>query len=389
MAGQGSFEVEELLEEARRRAGLSDFGPDDFREGFAVMARGLEEEAGIRDDRRAHLRERLQRLLVNRLWFARDLAEHPEIGQEDPGSPIVIASLPRTGSTKLHRMLGASGDFQVLPFWKAHMPSRIPGLADGGEARRIAETRAYERWMYATSPSILTGHPLFTDEPEEDQWLVEGTFRHPLIFGMYDSMTYAQWILQADMGPTFAYFRSLMRYLQWQSPPAVRARPWLIKTPNHLGNERHLCSTFAKPRFIVTHRDPVKSIPSVATTAMAMRRLYSDRDSTMQVGAGSVHLFAQAAFEHMRWRDANPDVPVLDLAFREINEDGLAAARKVYGFLGLSMSSDAETRMRAWEQDNQREKHGKGQYSAAMIGTTDEAIRGVYAPYIARFQEYL
>ncbi|HKY90446.1 MAG TPA: sulfotransferase [Nevskiaceae bacterium] len=383
-----AFTVESLLEEASRRTGLADFGPPDFREGLAVLLEGLDTEAAIAPERRPQLRERLLRLLVNRLWCAKDLAEHPEILREDPGSPIVIASLPRTGSTKLHRLLGASGDFQHLTFWKAHMPSRIPGEADGGLARRIHETRDYERWMYATSPSILVGHPLFTDEAEEDQWLVEGTFRHPLHFGMYDSMRYAQWILQADMEPTFTYFRTLIQYLQWQAPQD-RTKPWLLKTPNHLGNERHIARHFAQPRFIVTHRDPGKCIPSVASTAMAMRWLYSDRDTTAAVGAGSVHLFAQAALEHLRWRDANPGIPVLDLSFREVTEDALGAARKVYAFLGLALTPRAEAAMRRWEQDNPRDKHGKSTYSAEGIGLTQDAIRDVYAPYIARFREYL
>src|SRR5690606_15368969 len=96
------------------------------------------------------------------------------------------------------------------------MPSRIPGEADGGVARRIAETREFERWMYATSPAILTGHPQFTDEAEECQWLMEASFRHPIQFGLFESSRYLQWLMQADMSPTFNYFYQQLQYLQWQ-----------------------------------------------------------------------------------------------------------------------------------------------------------------------------
>jgi hypothetical protein len=81
--------------------------------------------------------ERVLRLLVNRLWFAKDMAEHPEISDEKIRAPAIIVSLPRSGSTKLHRMLSHSGDFQTLPLWRAHMFARIPGLEDGGTERRI------------------------------------------------------------------------------------------------------------------------------------------------------------------------------------------------------------------------------------------------------------
>ena len=382
------FDVRELLGTATARTGLSDFGPEDFLEGLTVLVNGLNDEAEIRTDRWEFVHERLQRLLTNRLWFAKDLAEHPEILDEDEGSPVIIASLPRTGSTKLHRMLAATGDFQTVPLWKAHMFARIPGLDDGGKARRIAETEAYERWIYETSPAILTGHPLFTHEAEEDQWLAESAFRHPLIFGLFDSLQYAQWLFAADMRPTFVFFLSQIRYLQWQAGLS-KAKPWLLKTPNHMGNEAALTECFKSPKFIVTHRDPVRCIPSITSTSMAMRRLYSDRDSSLALGAGALQLFANAANTHMGWRDQNPDVPVLDLSFDEINRDGIAVARKVYEFSGMFFSPEAQAATRAWEARNPREKHGTHHYSAAAIGTTDQGIRDLYAPYIERYARYI
>lgn len=383
-----TFTVDALLDDARRATGLSDFGPEDYLEGLQFLLRGLP-EAGIRADRLELVRERFLRLLINRLWFAKDLSDHREILAEPIEAPVVIASLPRTGSTKLHRMLGASGDFQTLKFWQANMPARIPGLADGGRERRIEQTRAFERWMYETSPAILTGHPMFTDEPEEDQFVIEGTFRHPMFFGLYDSLTYLQWVSQADLAPTFRYFHTLIQYLQWQSSPAERAKPWLFKTPNHLGNEQHLAAVLKRPRFIVTHRDPARCIPSISTTAQALRRLYSDRDSLVSLGAGTTSLFAQAAAAHLRWRDAHPEVPVLDLAFDEISHDGIAAARKVYAFLGLELTPRAVSAMARWQDDNGRDKHGKSAYSASALETTETDIRKAFAPYIERFSALL
>jgi hypothetical protein len=358
-------------------------------EGLRVLADGVSNEAQIRDDRWDNMVEqRFLRLLMNRLWFARDLEKHPEILDQDIGSPIVIASLPRTGSTKLHRMLGVTPDFQTLKFWTTNMFARIPGLPDGGRERRIQETRDLEKWMYQTSPGILTGHPVFTDESEEDQWLVECTFRHPMLFGMFHSLQYAQWISQANMQPTFDYFLSQLKYLQWQSG-AQNPLPWLIKTPNHMGNEALLCRTLNKPRFIITHRDPALCMPSVTAISMSMRKLYSAYDSTAALGAGVLSLFSNCTLEHLRWRDNNPDVEILDLGFREITLDGVGTARKVYDFLGIPFTAAAEQAVRQWEQENPKDKHGKAVYSAADIGSTDDAIRKLFKPYIDRFSAYI
>jgi hypothetical protein len=381
------LDVQDLMQKARQRTGLSDFGPADFIEGLRIAASGISSEAGIREDRWDHVRERFLRLLMNRLWFAADLAQHPEILREEVRSPIIIDSLPRTGSTKLHRMLGASRNFQTPVFWTANMFARIPGLADGGGARRIAETRDLEKWMYETSPDILVGHPMFTEEPEEDQWLMECTFRHPLLFGLYDSSSYAQWIAQADMGPTYDYYLAQIKYLQWQMETHP-VRPWLLKTP-HLGYEPLLARTFDRPRFIVTHRDPVKWVPSIISTAMAMRRLYSDRDSSAELARGIVQVFSNCAQAHLTWRDGNPDHAILDLGFDAITEDGIGTAKKVYEFLGVALSGAAERKIGDWERRNPRDKYGRATYSAVAAGLSEDEIRETFSAYRHRFANYI
>ena len=383
------LDVDELLELARQRTGLKDFGSNDFMPGLKLLVEDVNTSAGIRDASwNEMIEQRFVRLLVNRLWLAKDLTGHPEIAREEIGSPVIIASLPRTGSTKLHRMLGASGTFQTLRFWQVHMFARIPGQPDGGREQRIRETRAYEQWMYRMSPSILTGHPMFTDEPEEDQWLMEATFRHPLQFGIFESPRYAQWMMESDKAPMFDYFLTALKYLQWQDG-AQRHRPWLLKTPNHMGNEPMLTRVYDKPRFIITHRDPARCVASIVATTIAFRKLYSDRDTRAPLMAGAMALFSAVTAAHLQWRDSKPDVEILDLGFREITADGIGTARRVHEFLGLPFTREAEAGVRRWEADNPKDKHGKADYSAEALGTTDEKIRAEFAPYIARFAPYL
>jgi hypothetical protein len=136
---------------------------------------------------------------------------------------------------------------------------------------------------------------------------------------------------------------------------------------------------------VVSHRDPLKCIPSIASTSVSSRLLYSDLDSSERLTAELLGMFSHAASEHLRWRDANPQVPALDLGFREVNSDGIAAARRVYDFIGMEMSVAAVERMRRWEQNNMREKHGKAVYSPEAFGMTDTGIREAFASYIDRF----
>lgn len=383
-----TFDVNDLLATATQRTGLSDFGPSDFKEGLEVLVASLNKSKLIREDRVANLRERFLRFLVNRAWFAKDLAEHPEIAEEEIRPPVFIVSLPRTGSTKLQRVLGASDDFQVLRFWSASHFARIPGLPDGGRAERIRKTREFENWMYEVSPEMLKWHPSHTEEPEEDCYLAESTFREVLNFGMTGAIEFLEWLEQADKKPAWDYLISVIKYLQWQNPQD-RHKPWLFKNPFYLGSEAQLCKVYNSPRFIVTHRDPVKCMPSVTHTIMASRKMYSNVDTSQNLGEEMLKACSHQTAEHIRWRDANPDVPVLDLSFSELTQDGLATVEKIYDFLGMEFSETSRANVAAWEARNPREKHGRTSYSPDDIGRSQSDINAAFAAYNERFANYL
>src|SRR3546814_4923922 len=88
---------------------------------------------------------RLLRSLVNRLRMLRDFAAHPEIREQSVREPIFVAGYLRTGSTKLVRMLAASGDFNDLPLWKARNPSSITGIPGEDPGARIADRKSTRR----------------------------------------------------------------------------------------------------------------------------------------------------------------------------------------------------------------------------------------------------
>jgi Sulfotransferase family len=381
------LQAKDLLQVAQDRTGLSDFGPDDFREGLEMLVEGINSDVVVRPDRVEALRENILRLLINRLWFQKDLADHPEILDEVIDSPIIITSLPRTGSTKLHRLLGASGDFQLVEYWKGHMFARIPGAPDGGREQRIAETRTYEKWLYEVSPDMITGHPVFTDEAEEEMQLFEYSFR-TAGFAVFGSAFHFGWLLSADPTPAYDYLKMQLQYLQWQTPEN-RKKPWLLKTPIHFGLETQLNRIFDNPRFIVTHRDPTKCIPSIAGVNHNWYMLYADVEPDLTAGEAMTSYFGQSADDHLAWRDDNPDLQILDIAFSDINSREGEVIRSIYEAFGLPLTDRSKQRMRDWSERNPRNKHGGHSYSAKKFGTTDDAIRTRFAQYVDRFAPLL
>src|SRR3546814_1126261 len=73
-------------------------------------------------------------------------------------SDLFVAGYLRTGSTKLVRMLAASGDFNDLPLWKALNPSSITGIPGEDPGARIADAEQFLHDLYTGSPGAAAIH---------------------------------------------------------------------------------------------------------------------------------------------------------------------------------------------------------------------------------------
>ena len=166
-----NFDMKKLVQTAEDRTGLSDLGQPDCTDNLEALITSINTGAAISPRRWDDVFEYLVRILVNRLWFAKDLKEHPEILEQELKPPVAIVSLPRTGSTKTQRLLGASDQFLNLLWWQMHMFARIPGEPNGGAAERLRITKEFEAWADQASPNLKFGHARYADQPEEE-WVV-------------------------------------------------------------------------------------------------------------------------------------------------------------------------------------------------------------------------
>lgn len=385
------YDASEILSEAKLRTGLSDFGQPEFLENYTTAISSINDKQEIAQDRWDVVREYFIRLLVNRLRFAKDITDHPEILSEDLKPPVAIVALPRTGSTKLQRMLGVSDAYQNLLWWQMHMFARIPGALNGGVEERISVTKEFEHWVYKVCPDMVKGHPRYAEEPEEEQILNEFMFP-PVLSVQFSGADYTEEQLAAqDMGAVYNYMKMQLQYLQWQFHK-TDPKPWLLKSPTNLGFEALLTQTFGQDtKIICTHRDPKNVVASIAKTAEYYRNTFSDvtnEEKQHSLGRNMLNALVFGISQHMAWRDANPQAKILDIGFKDITTLPLSVLHDVYAFTGDVVTAEIEKAVEDWETDQQI-THKKNEYSLEEFGLTEAEVNTVFAPYIERFQEYL
>jgi len=380
------FALDALLTEARARAGgLDDFGPGDFRQGLRVLADALKNEACLSPAGRGLLREKLLGQLVNRLVMEDHLRRHPEILEQPIDDPLVIVGLPRTGTTLLQRTLAVDPQFSKALWWETRYPAPLPGETLEQPLKRIARARDEVAGMIEFLPQLLAIHPLDAEQPDEEFMLMEHSFLCAMD-SYVNVPSYTAWLDAQDQTQVYRYLKRTLQFLQWQQARRgiEPGRRWLLKSPQHLHTLELLFEVFPKAQVVLTHREPARTIPSLASFIHTLWLLYSDKADAEAVGEQWNRRMARALRHAMAVRERMPPERFLDVHFEDTVAEPQAVVERIYQFAGLQLTPQTRSAMAQWLQANGREKRAVHHYSPGQFGLSEEILQRDYAEYRTR-----
>ncbi len=374
--------VEDIIGKARAETGLEDFGGDSWREGLEVLVRSAEREARFNDFGSESFLASLVRPLVNRLkieyWYSR----HPEIDEQDVRVELLGVGLPRTGSTALSHLLAEDPAFRNLLIWEETAPCPPPGLSPEDDEARMAGARTMVTMGHEHAAARLRSMlPQSANGPMEDHDLMALEFKAQYFLVSAHIPSYADWFAHCDMEPTYRYERRVLKLLQWKTTQKV----WRLKSPTHTMFLDAYEKVFPDARFVQTHRDVSKVLPSVSDLYFTMLTAGNDVDPVavgeLNMEQWSIALDRVLAFR----RDPVRDAKFFDLGFAQFQADPVAEIRRLYQWLGDELTDETVERMVAWRADNPADKYGKHHYDGAQFGITDEALAARFGAYRERF----
>ena len=141
LAADCPLDADALHARAIADTGLDDFGPDDYRERLDVYLAALHDIDGMHAPGIVNFFGQLSQWLKNRLLLTDLLTRHPEIHDIELLPPVVIAGLPRTGTTHLHNLLGAAPSFR-----DAAVLGELRTVPVAKPRRASSRTRARRGW---------------------------------------------------------------------------------------------------------------------------------------------------------------------------------------------------------------------------------------------------
>jgi hypothetical protein len=379
-----TFTEEVVLQEAVNRTGLSDFGPEDFRERLQVWLASVEEDADLGPVGRVGVFRDCVRYAANRLRLEDLLKRHPEILEVEIQRPIVIAGLPRSGTTHLLNLIAADERLRSLPYWESLEPVPDPAetTAAGGEDPRLARCRATYALQDSLMPLLKNMHDMAPEHVHEEIEIQALDFSSYELEWIATVPRWRDYYLAHDQTPHYAYLKKALQALQWLRGPDR----WVLKSPQHMEQLVPLQRTFPDATIVLTHRDPVSVIASAVTMLAYGDRLRRKRVDPPAVAAYWIDRVERLLRACVRDRDRIPASRSLDVPFHEFMADDVATVERIYALAGLEMTPDARDSLDRFMAENPRGKHGRILYDLkADFGVDPEEVRERFDFYFERF----
>lgn len=375
-----SLEEKLLLDKACRRTRRDDFGGDSFLEPFRILLKSFATEADLNFLGRICVQNDILRMLGNRLRLVEDRQRFPAIDDVVIRRPLFITGLPRSGTTFLHALLAQDPAHRVPQVWEVMHPSPPPEKAGYHSDPRIAKTQRELKAIDFLMPDLETVHLIGARLPQECIAITSHDFRSHVFESMYYVPSYRAWFDAEDKVPAYEFHRRFLQHLQWRCP----GKRWVLKAPSHLLALDALFQVYPDAGIILTHRDPLKVLPSCASFTEVLRRGFTDVIDKKTLGLEVSGRWQEGARLAVGCRDrGNPKSGnFFDVHYLELVENPLSVVKGIYRHFDLELTDAAELAMRRFIAENPKDKGGVHHYSLEEFGLDPKEER-------RRFQFYL
>jgi hypothetical protein len=371
--------VEEIVDGARKTAGLDEFHSESFREGLEILLRDFDRAPFVIDAGRRKIEALYISLLANRLRIDDYIRRNPAVLDQEVRRPVVVLGMPRTGTTLLSNLLGADPARRSLLKWEIYDSVPPPTTATMRTDPRylaLAEAQAKAAAAYRTH---AVAHFEAADAPSECVFVHAHDVKSFFNESHATMPAYSEWVRTTDMTSAYDHHLRVLKMLQSEAPGT-----WNLKMPSHAYHVSHLLKAMPDARILWTHRDPYTAMGSLCSLISKAQSAYCSEPDLKGIGASFPAEMAGHLDHMLAARDEVPD-QVGDVIYAELIRDPIAVMRQVYAWLGDDFTPEAEAGMRAWIAANPQGKFGKHEYNLEKFGLSVGQLDPLFAPYLDRY----
>jgi len=327
-------------------------------------------------------------------------AKHnPKVTEVKLNKPLIVAGLPRSGTTHLHRLLSeVTDDSMPIPLWQHFFP-RVPRALEGtlekwlgGDLpRRMLMHVNFFAWKFvANQYGMDSVHMVRPDLPDECHFSLRMSGACVLLWNLAPVFEYSDWLLdpkasKAHVQHAYETYRLSLQLLQAEDPH----RRFVLKSPDHTGNIGILRKVIPESVVVVTHRDPSKTSLSYCSLNTRMQAAgchnLNWRRSIQQVLKKDSR-DAEVMMEYCRKKD---DPNIYHVSYKQLLSEPIRLVKDIGDTLQIPMEDDMELKLQTYMISHGQHAHGKHLYSYEGMEVKEEDFDRAFSAYKTFFQRYL
>lgn len=373
--------AEAEMARASRATGLSNFGATDFLAPLNRLLEDLNQSPHLTSMGHLTGHAVVSMQLQSRLCVEHLLERHPGINDIPVRAPVIIAGLPRTGTTHLHNLLAQVAGLRSIPYWQTLSPVSSPkhrSYADSLRARR----RQHRISLFCAEhvvPALKRMHEMSLDMPHEELTLCALDYRSFFFEGIFQAPRYRGWYASQDHTSGYRYLKKILQAIEFETPENAPGRRWILKSPQHLDQLPAIVRAFPDARIVRTHRDPARAVLSMITMVLySTRQCYTPGNRIAEARAWVDRLEGMLR-RSVEQAEQLPDGNVMDVAFDGFMQAPEDTVRKVLDFAGIEYDPASQRAVNAHLQSHTRDRHGRIDYRFADLGLDQDEVRERFA----------
>jgi hypothetical protein len=341
---------------------------------LGVLVESATQEGGLSDAGAAAMADKLTDLARERLLAEALLRDHPEVRARPISMRFAVSGFARSGTTVVQRLLGADPDVEFLPTWQAFRPVPSGVCAPADDPRR-AEMDALIEVMRQSG--ALAVHPMATDEPEEEVFLLQHSFASLLAELNCPLPSYVEHLATRDQRDAYEFVFDLLRLNEWAASRPV-GRPRVAKSPQYLFDLATILDLMPEATVVWTHRDPAEVVGSYCSIYANGRQRFMEHVDPVAVGRERVAELERIAARGTAARAAAPE-RFVDVDYSRLMREPIAVLEEIHTRAGVPLTDATRTSAQAWLDANPRNKAGRHAYDLADYGLDADEIRERFA----------
>jgi hypothetical protein len=194
---------------------------------------------------------------------------------------------------------------------------------------------------------------------------------------------FIDWWIDADFASTYRCHRRVLKLLQSRRPPHL----WLLKAPPHLFKLEAFAAQYPHAKFIMTHRSPLRVIPSVASLQhhMQSERCVPGALCKQERAAHLLRFWERGMARGLAARAAIGEDRFFDIRNDDVVRKPIEVFEQLYSWLGWDLDAAMLGRVEDYAGRHAPGAFGEHHYTLDEFGLSADRVRSSFRDYMDRF----